>query len=222
MVFDPRTKLILTLYSAILVIVSQRLPILAIEQCVLLLFIIGIGEMKAYLRWLRMVIPMSIFFGAVTWWSADANTGAAAALKLLALTTLFFGFFARTLPEDLANSLVQMGVPFTVAFVLSAGMNFAPVMGRKARDVLDAQRARGIPLEPGWKALRYYPAFLGPLLIQAFQLAESLAEAMETRGFGRPGRTFLKTYQLRYYDWLVIGTGPILGLGYICGYYYKG
>ncbi len=219
MEFDPRTKLILTFYCAILVIVSQRLPTLAIQQGVLLLFIIGIGETKTYLRWLRLVIPMSIFFGAVTWWSADANTGATAALKLLTLTTVFFGFFARTLPEDLANSLVQMGVPFTVAFVLSAGMNFAPVIGRKARDVLDAQRSRGIPLDPGWKALRYYPAFLGPLLIQAFQLAESLAEAMETRGFGRPGRTFLKTYQLRFFDWMVIGAGPILGLAYICGYY---
>ena len=70
--------------------------------------------------------------------------------------------------------------------------------------------------------MRHYPVFLGPLLIQAFQLAEALAEAMETRGFGCPGRTFLRTYQLRFYDWLLIGIGPILWLAYIFRQYPKG
>jgi len=213
--FDPRTKLILTFYCAILVVASQRPPLLGTEASVLLLFIICIGELKNYMRWLRLVIPMSLFLGAVTWWSVNANAGAVAAFKLLTLTTVFFCFFACTLPEDLADSLVKMGIPFTIAFVLSAGLNFVPVISRKARDVLDAQRARGIPLEPGWRALRHYPAFLGPLLIQAFQLAEALAEAMETRGFGCPGRTFLKTYQLRFHDWLVIGAGLIILAGTI-------
>jgi len=218
--FDPRTKLILTFYCAVLIVASQRLALLGTEAGVLLLFIISIGELKNYLRWLRLVIPMSLFFGVVTWWSVNADAGAVAALKLLTLTTVFFSLFACTLPEDLANSLVKMGVPFTAAFVLSAGLNFVPVIGRKARDVLDAQRTRGIPLEPGWRALRHYPAFLGPLLIQAFQLAEELAEAMETRGFGCPGRTFLKTYQLKFHDWLVVSAGLALLVGFLfaCAY----
>ena len=219
--FDPRTKLILTFYYAVLIVASQSLALLGTEAVALLLFIISIGELKNYLRWLRLVIPMSLFFGAVTWWSVNADAGAVAALKLLTLTTVFFSFFACTLPEDLANSLVKMGVPFTAAFVLSAGLNFVPVIGRKARDVLDAQRARGIPLELGWRALRHYPAFLGPLLIQAFQLAEDLAEAMETRGFGYPGRTFLKTYQLRFHDWLVISAGLMILAGFILVRFWK-
>lgn len=219
--FDPRTKLILTFYCAVLIVLSQHLTFLGIEGITLLGFIISIGELKNYLRWLRMVIPMSLFFGAVTWWSANADAGIMAALKLLTLTTVFFSFFACTLPEDLADAMVKTGVPFTAAFVLSAGLNFVPVMGRKARDVLDAQRARGIPLEPGWRALRHYPAFLGPLLIQAFQLAEELAEAMETRGFGCPGRTFLKTYQLRFHDWLVISAGLMILAGFILVRFWK-
>jgi energy-coupling factor transport system permease protein len=44
-------------------------------------------------------------------------------------------------------------------------------------------------------------------LIQAFQMAEALAEAMEARGFGRPGRTFLKDYRMRTRDWLAISFG---------------
>ena len=69
------------------------------------------------------------------------------------------------------------------------------------------EQARGIVLKPGWQALRNYPALLVPLLIQAFQTAESLAEAMEARGFGRSGRSFRKIYRMGGLDWLAIAGG---------------
>ncbi len=156
---------------------------------------------------------MSLFFAAVTWWSANAAAGAAAGLKLLALTSGFFAFFSTTVPEDLGNALVKTGMPYHIAFVLSTSMQFVPVLGRKAKNVLESQRARGIPVEPGWSALRHYPAFLVPLLIHAFQLAEELAEAMETRGFGLPNRTFYKDYRLGVQDWLALGIGLVFLIG---------
>ena len=100
-----------------------------------------------------------------------------------------------------------MGLPYTVAFVMTAALQFVPIIGRKAKAVLDAQRSRGIPLEPGWSALRHYPAFLGPLLIQSFQLAEELAEAMEARGFGNPQRSFIRDYRLKNRDWFAMVAG---------------
>jgi len=151
----------------------------------------------------------------VTAWSAGGHAGVFAGLKLLTLTTAFFAFFAITLPEDLSNALVKMGLPYSVGFILSTAMRFVPVIGRKARSVLDAQRARGIPLEPGWKALRHYPAFFSPLLIQSFGLAEELGEAMEARGFGRPGRSFYRECRLKARDWMVMGAAALAagGLG---------
>jgi len=187
--------------------VSSRAAGLTVEWGALILLIISMAQGKAYLRWLRLVVPMSLFFGAITWWSINLEAGTVAALKLLTLTTVFFVFFSTTLPEDLGNALVEWGLPYTVAFVLSTSLQFVPVISRKAKNVLDAQRTRGIPVEPGWSALRHYPAFFIPLLIQAFQLAEELAEAMESRGFGRPGRTFLKEYRMGYRDWTALGVG---------------
>jgi energy-coupling factor transport system permease protein len=207
---DPRTKLILSIFYVILVMISSRFSSLVVEWGTLVLFIVYTSNGKAYLRWLRLVVPMSLFFGAVTWWSVNGEAGAIAALKLLAMTTVFFVFFSTTLPEDLGNALVKSGMPYAAAFVLSTSMQFVPVISRKAKNVLDAQRTRGIPVEPGWSALRHYPAFLVPLLIQAFQLAEELAESMESRGFGRPGRTFLKDYRLGVQDWLVLGVGFLI------------
>jgi len=208
--FDPRTKIILTLYASVLVVTTREATWSLAEWGLLLLFVMWIGKIGAYLKWLCLVVPMALFFGAVTWWTADMTAGVKAALNLLILVSVFFTFFNLTTPEDIGNSLVKAGLPYAVAFVFSTSLQFVPIIGRKARNVLDAQRSRGIPLEPGWKALRRYPAFLGPLLIQSFQLAEDLAEAMEARGFGRSGRTFLMVYRLKAIDWIAMGGGLAL------------
>lgn len=216
---DPRTKLLLAIGYAALIVAANRLTWSLAEGGVLLLFIAVIGKTRSYLRWLRMVLPMSLFFGAVVWWTADVRTAALAALKLLTLTSVFFAFFSTTLPDDLGNSLVKVGMPYVVAFVLSTSLQFVPMIHRKIKNVLDAQRARGIPLEPGWSALRHYPAFLGPILIQAFQMAEELAEAMEARGFGLPGRTFLKDYLMQTRDWLALSGGLLVLIACLLGQY---
>jgi len=217
MMLDPRTKLLLAMGYAALIVAANRLTWSLAEGGVLLLFIAVIGKTRSYLRWLRMVLPMSLFFGAVIWWTADVRTAALAALKLLTLISVFFVFFSTTLPDDLGNSLVKVGMPYVVAFVLSTSLQFVPMIHRKIKNVLDAQRARGIPLEPGWSALRHYPAFLGPILIQAFQMAEELAEAMEAKGFGLPGRTFLKDYLMQTRDWLALFGGLLVLIACLLG-----
>ena len=207
---DPRTKMTLTVFYAIIVVATSRLGWLATAYFFLMIVISFTGHLKEYGKWLRLVLPMSLFFGIVIWLTVDFYASVFAALKLLTLTSVFFAFFTNEDPEDLANSLVKMGVPYAIAFVMSTALQFVPIMGRKIRNVMDAQRARGIPLEPGWRALRYYPAFLSPILIQAFQLAEELAEAMEARGFGLPNRTFLKEYRMAAIDWILLSLSTTL------------
>lgn len=207
---DPRTKLLLTVFWAVGVVTAHRMVTLLVAISLVLIWVLLMGQGKRFFRWLRLVLPMAIFFGAVIWWSVDRHAGLFAALKLLNLTSAFYVFFSITVPEDLGNALVKVGLPYPVAFVLSTSLQFVPIMGRKIKNVLDAQRARGIPLEPGWAALKHYPAFFGPILIQSFQLAEELAEAMEARGFGRPGRTFFKDYRMTVLDWTAIAVGILL------------
>jgi energy-coupling factor transport system permease protein len=65
---------------------------------------------------------------------------------------------------------------------------------------MDAQRSRGLSLKPGFKAIRHYPRFFVPILVQAFQMAEELAEAMEARGFGRRPRSCLYRHRMTAVD----------------------
>jgi energy-coupling factor transport system permease protein len=204
---DPRTKLVLGLSGAALVVSACSLPALAVIGVGLATLIALSRAFGAFGHWLKLVLPMTLFFGLVTAWAFGWPEGMRAGLTLLWLTVVGFLFFVHTPPEDLANALVKAGVPYAAAFVVSAGMQFVPILARKAKSVLEAQKARGIPLSGGWQAFRRYPALMLPLLVQAFQLAEELAEAMECRGFGRPGRTFYKHFELRPLDYAVMIGG---------------
>lgn len=212
---DPRTKLVLTVLYAVLIIASGQPEWLVAELGLLVLVILAAGEGRQYLSWLRLVAVMTAAWFAISLLAFDLFTAVTASLRLVALTSAFFLFFRTTAPEDLGNALVKAGLPYAFAFVLSTSLQFVPVISRKAQNIFDAQRSRGIPLEPGLPALRHSPALLAPLLIQAFQLAEELAEAMEARGFGRPGRTFMRDYRLRTADWVVLVGALVMLMGII-------
>jgi energy-coupling factor transport system permease protein len=213
---DPRTKLILTVLYGLLVIASGQLPWLLAELALLVFAILAVGEGCQYLSWLRLVVVMTAVWFVISLLAFDLSVAVGASLRLLALTSAFFLFFRTTTPEDLGNALVQAGLPYVFAFVLSASLQFVPVISRKAQHIFDAQRSRGIPLEPGLAALRHYPALMAPLLIQAFQLADELAEAMESRGFGSSHRTFAVEYRLqgRDYGLLLLAAAGLIVLGY--------
>jgi energy-coupling factor transport system permease protein len=212
---DPRTRLALALLYAAGVMLARELACLAVAWGLLLAGVLVCGQGRAYLRWLPLVGWMIASWFVISLLSAGLATAIWAAVRLLALATTFYLFFRTTPPEELGNALVRSGLPYEVAFVMSVGMQFVPVLARKARSIVDAQRSRGIPLEPGPRALRHYPALMGPVLVQAFQLADELAEAMEARGFGRPGRTFAREYRMRAADWLAIAGGVVALVGLI-------
>lgn len=211
---DPRTKLALTLLYAGSIIMSSRLTWIGVELGLLLALILSMRAGQHYLRWLRLIGVMTAVWFAIAWWAFDLLTASIASLRLVGLTSAFFVFFQATTPEDLGNALVKAGLPYSFAFILSTALQFVPVISLKAQNIIDAQRSRGIPLEPGWSAIRHYPALFTPLLIQSFQLADELAEAMESRGFGRAGRTFWQDYRLRARDWLVL-AGAVIALAVI-------
>lgn len=211
---DPRTKLALAIaFSAVLIVTTR--PVVLIGASVAMIFLVLVLALgHAWLKMLRVLVPMTIFFILVMLYAFDTATALEGALRLVAMTSAFFVFFQTTAPEDLANSLVKSGVPYSFAFILSTAMQFIPVLSDKMNDIMDAQRARGIRLERDLASLRNYPALFAPLLIESFTLADQLAEAMEARGFGSPYRTFARAYTFRALDyalWLLAAGILLIG-----------
>jgi energy-coupling factor transport system permease protein len=177
---------------------------LAIAFGILLMITLWLHLGLAWLGLLKGLGFAAFTFFIIAGLAFDLETAILAALRLLTIGTVFFLFFQTTSPETLSNALVEMGTPYPFVFVLTASMQFVHVLIRRVISIRDAQRARGIPVEGGLGGLRYFPALAGPLLIQAFQLADELAEAMEARGFRAPGRRFRYDPHLTVFDWVVM------------------
>ncbi len=171
------------------------------------ILILAVLPLRLGRPWLALLKGLGfavLSFFVIAWVAFDLITGVTAGLRLLAMGTVFFLFFRTTSPEALSNALVKTGIPYPFAFVLTASMQFIPVLARRAASIRDAQRARGIPLDSGFRIIQHLPALAGPLLIQAFKLADELAETMEARGFGAPGRKFRHEPRFGWIDWAVV------------------
>ncbi len=204
MSLDPRTRLaLLALAVAALAVTSSPHALLA-ALGVLVLGALVAGQSRLLPRVLRLAVPMGVLVFLLSFYSLGWLEAVAAVLRLVSIATAAVLVFGTTSPESMGNALVAGGVPYPAAFVLMAAMQFVPVISRRAAAVRDAQLARGIRLDTGLSSVRNYPVLALPVLYQSFKLADDLAEALESRGFARPGRTFRQTYKLRRLDWGVL------------------
>jgi energy-coupling factor transport system permease protein len=208
---DPRTKLLLLGAAATGLMALDRWQDLLIACGALAGLTFLLRQGRPWFSFLKGLAFPGASFLAIAWAAFDLATGLCALLRLASMGTAIFLFFRSTAPEALSNALIGMGVPYALTFVLTASMQFVQVLTRRARLIRDAQRARGIPLDTGLSILRHWPALAGPLLIQAFKLADELAEALEARGFGAPARRFREEPRFRRVDWAVALAG-IAGL----------
>jgi energy-coupling factor transport system permease protein len=104
------------------------------------------------------------------------------ALRLAALS-LSFSAYALLLDHD---RLVQ-GAAFArrSALTVVLATRLVPTLERDATELVDALRGRGVPVS----GLRGRARLVSPLLAGSLERGLNLAEAMEARGFGRPGHT---------------------------------
>ena len=120
-------------------------------------------------------------------------------LRLIALTTIFSVFFLTVHPDDLSQALIQMHVPFDLAFTFSMAIRFVPTLAIEAQTIMEAQMSRGLELQKGnliQKAKNYIP-ILAPLLISSIRRAIQIAESLDSRAFGaKKKRTYL--YELSF------------------------
>jgi len=92
--------------------------------------------------------------------------------------------------------------------VLAAALavRLVPTLERDANGLVESLRGRGV--EP--TGLRGHAALLSPLLAGSLERGLNLAEAMEARGFGRPGRTRLPAPPWRAVDIAAAAAGAAL------------
>jgi energy-coupling factor transport system permease protein len=108
--------------------------------------------------------------------------------------------------EHLVMGLIELGVPYEIAFAATTALNFVPVLQSDARKIIDAQKARAFTaLERGGllTRLRAYIPILIPLMIGALRKGQQLEIAMESRAFGAfEERTYLIEIKMEARDYI--------------------
>ena len=204
---DPRAALLTFLAGLIGLLATGKILWLVSEAAIALSLALLSGASKELLAALRALLIFLVLVIAASWWEGGPLVVAGAVARVIALVTWAAALFAVAPPEQLVEALQQWGLPLRIAFVVSAGLRFVPLVASTYQDVRDAQEARGILFTPFWKHVRTYIALLVPLLREIFHFVDQLAQALESRGFSATPRTIIARFRWHAYDALVVLLG---------------
>ena len=135
-------------------------------------------------------------------------------LRLAALYALRFAAFglasaAYVLLLDHDRLLGAASWARRSALAVALATRLVPVLERDAFALVEPLRGRGLEVE----GVRARARLLSPLLAGSLERGLNLAEAMEARGFGRPGRTRAPTAPWTTVDKLALAVAPLLAVG---------
>lgn len=125
-----------------------------------------------------------------------------------------------TQPLDLTLALEDLMMPLKlikfpvhiISMIISIALRSIPTLFDEAGRILKAQASRGVDLKNGHfkEKIKALVSLIIPLLVSAFQKAEDLAYAMDSRGYDPQGkRTRFRQYHIDFKDiiFFIIGVG---------------
>lgn len=204
---NPTTKLVIAVGQALLAIGVRGWTGPLVVLAVLLGSAVWARLGRAFLPFLLATIPLIasillvntfLYPGATdpivtvgpfepTWTGLEAATQAA--LRVIAFAMSVALFALTTQADHLVAELERRGLGRRGSFVVGATLRMVPRVVERAREITDAQRARGLDTEGRlWRRARGVVPLAGPLVLGALNEVEEQAMALEARGFSAPMR----------------------------------
>jgi energy-coupling factor transport system permease protein len=129
--------------------------------------------------WSGPIVPV---LGPLDITTEEIRVAALNGLRLMALG-LAFSAYALLLDHDRLVSSARFARRSALAVALATRL--VPTLERDATGLAEAVRGRGVAVS----GVRGHARLLSPLVAGSLERAGNLAEAMEARGYGRPGST---------------------------------
>ena len=145
--------------------------------------------------------------------------GAVQSLRFNTMLTVSCFIIWTTQPRDLLLALVKLRVPYSLAFMVTTGLRYIPLIGSEAQAVIRSQRLRGFR----YLRLNLFHTIRGilnslrPILTNNIRRATHLSEAVESRAFSPDAahRTSLRELKTQQQDVLLIAILLFCLLGVI-------
>ena len=213
---DPRVKLL----ASILILTTTFIFVDALVITILLLMeaiLIKIAKVeRLWFKTLRGALPFAILVFILTLFTRSIDKGwvfltfydaFAYGYRIVIFLSSFSLFFLTTTPEEIALTLTKLRIPYHYIFAFVSAIRFTPVLAQEMKNIMDAQRARGLELDKGnfIQRTRKLIPILVPLLVNVLRRSYELAEAMEVKCFGAyKKRTYLKELSFTGRDYLFL------------------
>lgn len=182
----PFTPLAITVSVALLAFVLPGTggPLLLLLAVSLLAVAAGVGGVLAPA--LVLAIPFWLFL-IILHGLLDATPDRAVLIgaRITAMLVTFTTAVAVVHPARLVDALLERGLPFSVAYLFAATLQAVPRLRERAREILDAQRCRGLRVRGSLlnRATAVVPLAV-PLVLGALTEVDERAMALEARGVG--------------------------------------
>lgn len=158
--------------------------------------------------------------GKIRFTTAGLLFGLAMGLRVGLMVTTAGVWMMTTSPQKVTLGLLKMGLPYKAGMACSSAIRFVPLINAERVTITEAQRARGLDLTKGNPFVRSIRsvAIVGPMLLRALDLAQSLAIAMDARAFGaRKGRTTITDIKFSKVDRAIQwGCVAAIAIGILC------
>lgn len=224
---DPRVKIISVLALSIVIFRSGPLSVLPVSLVLGGLVCLARISPAQVLRSLR---PVAIFFLCIFLLHVlftpgrplfqvpgfaisreGLATGSLLTWKFVCLIVSAMVLTAATLPSDLVSGIERLLRPLKflgvnshdAAMMISLALRFVPALVGEYERIRTAQAARGMDFGKGGLKgrIRGITCLALPLTVNSFLRAEEIAAAMESRGYARGDRTYLKELKLNKADY---------------------
>ncbi len=150
--------------------------------------------------------PIAAFYPGITVTAEGLNRGILTAWQFAALVAGSSILTMTTSPSELIGGIERLLRPFRrvgvpshdIAVMISLALRFVPTLLDEAGRIRKAQLARGAAFTGAniLHRIKAVATLAVPLTLGSFRRAEELARSMESRGYARGGRTYLRELRL--------------------------
>ena len=216
--FDPRAKLAVALAVVIASFLTGTIrgELILFAAVLSIVAVLGTVSVRTLLRTLRplallvvLIVVLNTFFYAsgpalfavpVGPWALSLTEAgflraAFIASRLVVIASAGAWFALGTDTERFEAALVDLGVPWSFAFLLSLTAGLVPQMRERFQTIEDSQVSRGLDLSGSpVSRIRARVPMLIPFLVATIRSGYDLSTALAARGFDEPGpRTSITT-----------------------------
>jgi len=151
-------------------------------------------------------IPIGLIFALNLVLTRSVGFAASMGVRLITMASAAYLFFAVTDPMEIADLLTMIKTPPGVALAAMVAFRFIPVMIDDLKGIMAAQRSRGYRSDVGGalERIRRLSPILIPALVLVVRRSQSVAEAVESRGFGSGKRTLYPDYRMTRSSYLLL------------------